>query len=59
MQGILRRTKEPKLEVAKPTENAKNKEKITENNNNGFSPSKAKKPKNFNLIIRKTVSNNI
>ena len=55
MHGIFNRTNEPKLEVAKPTEKAKNKANRTENSNNGFSPIKLKKPITFNLINKKIV----
>ena len=55
MHGIFNRTNEPKLEVAKPTEKAKNKANRTENSNNGFSPIKLKKPKTFSFNNKNTV----
>ena len=57
MHGILSLTKEPKLEVAIPTEKAKNKEYNTENNSKGFFPINWKKPRNFNLINKNIVNN--
>ncbi len=55
MQGIFNRTNVPKLDTDIPTEKAKKSANNKENSNNGFSPITLKKPKNFNLMIRKIV----
>ena len=57
MHGIFNLTREPKLEVAIPTENAKNKENKVEKSSNGFFPIIVKKPKNLSLTNKKSVSN--
>ena len=59
IQGILSLTKEPKFEVASPTENAKKSENKTEKSNSGFSPISAKKPKNLSFINKKRVRSKI
>lgn len=59
IQGILSLTKEPKFEVASPTEKAKKSENKTEKSNKGFSPIKAKNPRNLSLNNRNKVSSKI
>ena len=59
IQGILSLTKDPKFEVASPTENAKKSENKTEKSNRGFSPIRAKKPRNLSFINKKRVRSNI
>ena len=53
--GIRKRTKEPKLATVNPTEKAKNKENNIQNKSMGFFLIIEKKPKIFNLKIKKTV----
>ena len=59
MQGIFKRTKVPKFEVATPTEKAKKRENTIENNSKGFSPMREKKPKMRKRIKRNNVRNKI
>ncbi len=47
MEGIFKRTNEPKLAIEIPTEKAKNKENNTLNNTKGFFQMMVKNPMNF------------
>ena len=53
--GIRNRTKVPKFETLKPTENAKKSENNIQNTNSGFLPINVKNPKIFSLNNRKMV----
>ena len=57
MQGIFNRTREPKLDVAIPTEKAKNNENETANKSKGSWRMNEKKPKNFKRTNKNIVNN--